>query len=121
MKKFDLEEFKNNPDREVVTEEGQPVRILCINARGEYPVVALVLDSDCEIPMRCKADGTDVDGVAGDLFFNMKKKEGWINLFRHLYSTDVSVIFDTEEEAAKNSNYGKNPRFIKTVHLEWEE
>ena len=42
MKQFSLEEYLANPSRKVVTREGKPAKILYTDARGEYPVIALV-------------------------------------------------------------------------------
>ena len=42
MKQFNLDEFKKNPNRKVVTRSGLPVRVICTDKMGEYPVVALV-------------------------------------------------------------------------------
>ena len=124
MKPFDIKEYNDNPSRKVVTRDGRSVRILCTNARSSYPVIALIEEKDNKHDCLYTyfPDGTMCGTTKqNDLFFTPIKKEGWINLFRHVYSTEVSVIFKTEEEAAKNSDYGKNPRFIKTIHIEWEE
>ena len=42
MKAFNLEEYLKNPSRKVVTRDGRKVRILCTDAKTEYPVIALV-------------------------------------------------------------------------------
>ena len=43
MKPFSLDEYLKNPSKKVVTKEGKTVkRILCTDARGNYPVVALI-------------------------------------------------------------------------------
>lgn len=48
MKKFNLKEYLANPDKEVITRDGNPVRIICTDreARDNQPVVALVKESD---------------------------------------------------------------------------
>ena len=77
MKRFSLEEFKKNPSQKVVTRYGKPVRILCTDAKGESPVVALVEDNGEEHPFSYHTDGawskrntSDVD-----LFFDTVTKE----------------------------------------------
>ena len=48
MKQFNLKEYLENPSRKVVTRDGKPARIICIDAKREYlgegphPVIALV-------------------------------------------------------------------------------
>ena len=124
MKQFNFQEYLANPSRKVITRDGKPVQILCTNARREYSIIALVeRNSGKDYLFSFLPDGTmyyNKESI-NDLFFAPIKKESQINLFRHVYSTEVSIIFDTKEEAAKNSDYGKNPRFIKTIHIEWEE
>ena len=44
MKPFNLEEFKKNPSRKIITRDGRSVQILCTNARRSYPIVALIED-----------------------------------------------------------------------------
>ena len=84
MKPFSLEEFKKNPSRKVVTREGYPVRIICTDAKRDYPIVALIEDN-CEEHvflyrpngMWCKENISDMD-----LFFDTVTKQGWANLYR---------------------------------------
>ena len=77
MKRFNLEEFKKNPSRNVVTRYGKPVRIICTDAKGESPVVALVEDNGEEYPFSYHQDGTwskrNTSDV--DLFFDTVTKE----------------------------------------------
>ena len=42
MKQFNLTEYLENPELKVVTRDGHPARIVCTDAKGRYPVVALV-------------------------------------------------------------------------------
>ena len=41
MKQFNLEEYRNNPSRKIVTRDGRNVRIICTDRRGDYPIIAL--------------------------------------------------------------------------------
>ena len=75
MKQFDLEDFKKNPSRKVVTRGGRPVRIICTDAKGESPVVALVEDNGEEHPFSYKQDG------------KWSKRN----------TSDVDLFFDTDE------------------------
>ena len=42
MKQFNLDEFKKNPSRKVVTRDGKAVKILYTDARRDYSIIALV-------------------------------------------------------------------------------
>ena len=43
MKPFNLKEYLKNPSRKVVTRDGRKVtKVLCTNAKGRFPIVALV-------------------------------------------------------------------------------
>lgn len=46
MRRFDLEEYLDNPDIKVVTRDGREVRILCTDKKShdnsDYSVVALI-------------------------------------------------------------------------------
>lgn len=124
MKPFNLNEYIANPSRKVVTREGRNVRIICTDAKRDCPILALLTAYDgSEVIYEYTKNGviTDDGECNLDLFFDTVKKDGWINLFRHEYGPEAGVIFDTEEDASKNSDYGKNPRFIATIHIEWEE
>lgn len=46
MKQFNLEEYLKNPSRKVVTRDGRNARIICTDAKGKYPIVALMEISD---------------------------------------------------------------------------
>ena len=49
MKAFNLEEYLKNPSRKLITRDGRKVRILCTEARGYYPIVALVERNNSEV------------------------------------------------------------------------
>ena len=42
MKQFNLEEYLKNPSKKVVTRDGKNARIICTDAKGKYPIVALI-------------------------------------------------------------------------------
>ena len=46
MEDFSLQEFLKNPSRKVVTRTGKPVRIVCTDVRGEFPVVGVIYYND---------------------------------------------------------------------------
>lgn len=85
MKQFNLDEYLANPSRMVVTRNGRKVtRFLCTDAKGDYPIVALVEKfSGNEMPISYTKDGEYRigDKSDGDLFFASEKKVGWANVF----------------------------------------
>ena len=126
MKQFSLEEFKKNPNRKVVTRDGRPVKILCTDAVGSYPIIALIRSLDNEdYPWRVRKDGAILENEENenDLFFDVEKKEGYINLYHsklgissHQTSFGILSKDDAEKEAAKYPD-----DFIATAKVTWEE
>ena len=77
MKEFNLEEFKKNPSQKVVTRDGRSVRIVCTDAKNEFPIVALVTNDDKEVLMDYNNNGkVSPDEITDlDLFFAIEKKD----------------------------------------------
>ena len=123
MKQFNLEEYLKNPSRKVVTRDGSKVkRILCTDARGQYPIVALVeaLDDGNESAFSYTKDGRFYPNEEHiyDLFFAPEKYERWVNLYKENDNIYASVdTFKTKEEAEAVSCSS----CIATVKVEWEE
>ena len=130
MKPFNLKEYLENPSRKVVTRDGKPARIICIDAKrehfgeGPHPVVALVEEKKNQETIYCYgSDGIFREGYKYDidLFFATVKCEGWINIYKCVNVVDErtgNVIFKTKEEALDNI---LSTNYIDTVHIEWEE
>lgn len=126
MKEFNLNEYLKDPSKKVVTRDGRNVRIICTDAKGDEPIIALVYNNnrDEENVYTYNRDGSfygdNYDCL--DLFFAPIKKEGWINLFKDKeinYPYISGIIHDSEEEA-KEAIKG-DPDFIATIKIEWEE
>lgn len=125
MKQFDLNEFKKNPSRKVVTRDGKPVRIICTDANGEYPVVGLIKDKKRDQPETYKPDGVffEDEETSRDLFFDAETKKGWVNLYR---TEKGMIIFgnvrNTKEDALDELEKATNTcNHIDTIQIEWEE
>ena len=124
MKQFNLEEYLKNPSRKIVTRDGRNVRVLCTNAKGNYPIVALIatLDGSIEFVCKFKKDGhflnNDDNNSNLDLFFVPEKHERWVNLYKENDNIYASMdTFKTKEEAEALSCSS----CIATIKVEWEE
>ena len=125
MKPFNLNEYLADNSRKVVTRDGKAkARIICTDAKSEYPIIALLSYSEqsegCET---YTADGRfSIDGESNsDLFFEPEKREGWVNVYK-IADTDqleASCIFSTKEEA--EFYRGDNPKYVATTKITWEE
>ena len=118
MKAFSLEEHIKNPNRKVVTRNGRSARIICTDAKGNYPIVALIEEGGYDNALSYRKNGKLYVGETNDydLFFAPEKHEGWVNVYRDFDDMMCGRVFATEEDAkckAKNA--------IATVKIEWEE
>lgn len=124
MKEFNLEEFKKNPSQKVVTRDGREVRIICTDAKGDEPIIALIYNNNREEEnvYTYNRDGIfykDNDSCL-DLFFAPIKKEGWLNIYKDKGITHIHAFIYNNEEMAKEA-IKNDPDFIATVKIEWEE
>lgn len=113
LKPFDLEASKaGNP---VCTRGGRKARIICFDAKGDKPIIALVEMGTDEIPNNYPIDGKDVSAKEGsyDLMMLSEKKEGWVNV----YSNCLGGPYESKEKALKQ----KMKDCIDTVKISWEE
>lgn len=123
MEQFSLEKYLENPNRKVVTRDGRSVRIICTDAKGDYPVVALVeIYNGAENVFRLEENGHfyyDTED-SRDLFFAPEKKSAWINLYKmNSVISPGPRVYDTKEEA--ESAAGDKSYYIATIKIEWEE
>ena len=125
MKQFSLEEYLKNPSRKVITRDGEKARIICTDAKNDYPIVALIETPNGKERLPCgyKKDGTYITGekLSCDLFFVTEKHEGWVNIFKGTiddYFIGDSRVFKSKEDAEKAE---KEWSSYVTVKIEWEE
>ncbi len=127
MKQFNLEEYIANPNKKLITRDGRKVtKLLCTNAKGSLPIVALVETyNNSEYPYPLTKEGKDSPGVnhSNDLFFVTEKHEGWINIFKNISSGNYymgdSRVFKSKEDAEKEGM--KHIDYVSTIKIEWEE
>lgn len=125
MEQFSLEEYLKNPNRKVITRNGESVRIICTDRQGkDYPILALCYTSDgCENCFSFLPNGRrhgDTDSCF-DLFFSPEKYEGWVNVYKgnaYYYLGDIE-IYSSESEAKKY--IVKNCGYVNTIKVEWED
>ena len=124
MKQFNLEEYLADPSRKVVTRDGIPAKILYTDARGEYPVIALVehYQETLDVTFTFTKDGkwcADGTNSNKDLFFAPEKHEGWINLYKSGNGWSLGAnIWQTEAGAKK---WVGATDYTVTIKIEWEE
>ena len=118
MKAFSLEEYLKNPKRKVVTRNGRSARIICTDAKGNYPIVVLIEEGGYDNALSYTKDGKLYVGETNDydLFFATEKHEGWVNVYRDFDDVMCGSVFATEEDAKCKAKTA-----IATVRIEWEE
>ena len=120
MKQFNVEEYRKNPSRKVVTRDGRNVTIHCTNCVGFRPVIAEIEGEDYSLDFN--KNGIHCRGISNDdLFFASEKHEGWINLYKN--EDGISWIspnyFASKKEAEREGKtYTCN---VTTIKIEWEE
>lgn len=122
MKQFSLEEYLKNPDRKVVTRNGNSVRIICTDRNANYPIVGLVKGyNGLERIESFNIDGkysSDSSLKEKDLFFVPEKHEGWVNVCRYNNGiTSDGKIYNSIKDAMENAN----DYFVSTCKIKWEE
>ena len=125
MKRFNLEEYLENPSKNVVTRMGRKVRIICTDREDSiYPIIALIKDDkrESDILVAYTKDGipAEYNEAYYTLFFAPEKKSAWINLYKmNSIISPGPRVYDTKEEA--ESAAGDKSYYISTIKIEWEE
>lgn len=123
MKQFNLEEYLTNPNKKVITRDGNSVRILCTDAKGNFPIIALVKTyNGSETVLRLKENGRFYNDTenSSDLFFASEKREVWVNIYKlgDKFIAD-EITYNTKEEALHNKDAIMD--YVGTFKLEFEE
>lgn len=124
MKKFDIELAKQG--KPVCTMDGRPVRILCYDKRGAYPIVAIISDGGDDLVYGYTESGSCAKKDEGDnldLMIAGEKRKVWVNVYKGGADGSKRIFgglnATTEETAKENIIDSKN--YIATVPVEWEE
>ena len=122
MKPFNLEEAKAG--KPVCTKDGRKARIICFDAKGDYPIIALIDNTTKETGLHYTLNGTVYvcTGSGYDLMMLPEKKEGWVNIVRGSNGSPHMGrgIFQSKEEA-ENAIKEFSDNLIDTVKISWEE
>ena len=122
MRPFSLKEYLKNPSLKVITRDGRNVRIICTDAKGNFPIIALVeTHNDTEVALRLSKDGHFYDTAEDprDLFFATEKQEGWINVYLDAENEGYvgTCIFKSKEKAENEGKIWKG--YVTTLKIEW--
>ena len=126
MKQFNLEEYKKNPNRKVITRDGRSVRILCTDRKGtEYLVIALCTMSngseDCYFYFPNGRMYLSADSCM-DLFFAPEKTEGWLNLYKDENGrVAIGTVYPIESEKDAKMESKSIKDYVASCKIEWEE
>lgn len=122
MKEFNLNEYLKDLSQKVVTKDGRKVRIICTNAKNEFPIIALITNDDKEVLMDYNNNGkVSPDEITDlDLFFAPIKREGWVNIFKDEELPFINGDIYKSEKEAKEEAEGE-PDYITSIKIEWEE
>ena len=126
MKKFDLEEARAG--KPVCLRDGRPARIICFDAEGDFPIIALVLERSfytCnrEYPESYTNKGkfSAKDRDESDLMMVTDKKEGYVNLFGFNDQREVTGMIYNSKTEAMDAAKEVGLRYMGAVKIEWEE
>lgn len=121
---FDLNKVLNGAD--VRTRGGKKARIICSNATGKFPIIALITeDNGDEVPYRYHPNGNcNLSGSSEfDLVMIQSIRSGWMNIYRTDDSDFAAIsghayLFKTKEEAERKADHDT---VLATVEVKWKE
>ena len=127
LKEFNLEAAKQG--KPVFTRDGRKARIVCFDAKGDQPIIALVEAKGNKDALIEKVESYFINGHSvfevretnNDLMMLPEKKEGWVNVY---YNRTDGITFSkhpypSKEEAIKNA--GTMSNIVDTVNISWKE
>lgn len=128
LKPFSIEAAKAG--KPVCTRDGRKARIICFDAKGDKPIIALIEMGVAETPNNYPIDGKAIPTkeTPCDLMMLPEKKEGWVNVYKredeYICENECSVstgiaVYKSESEAKRNID--KNEIYVNTIKITWEE
>ena len=123
---FNIEKAINGSN--VCTRDGRNARILCFDAKGDRPIVALIDQKEIsdDYPYKYYPNGSFYDDTISDidLVIVPSIKIGYVNLYKNNSDND-NCIYNTSNvyssiEEAHNHIVDQN-RYVDTVKFSWKE
>ena len=125
MKQFDLEEYKKNPNRKVITRGGKSVRIVCTDMIGtSYPILVVCrVDPTHDCYYSYTLNGKhNINDSHLDLFFASENKEGWLNLYKDGNGrVAIGTVYPIESEESAKKIASADKDYVATCKITWEE
>ena len=131
MKQFSLKEYLDNPNRRIITRDGEKVRIVCTDRKcTDFPIVALCTSTITGQEV-CRSYGINgnynahVQSVV-DLMFAPQKHEGWVNVYKDkgedTYFVTASSPYLSKQVAKDHAVLSdRSCDYIDTVKIEWKD
>lgn len=126
---FNIEKAKSG--YEVCTRDGRPVRILCFDAMGDYPIIALVKNKNTgkELIALYTSEGKYSGGLTQkncryDLMVVSVCRIRFVNIYADCYGERYCApkLYPCEESAKAGSvTDGEQSKYITTVPITWYE
>ena len=121
MKPFDITKAKQG--HPIQTRLGIPAEIIYWNAKGNFPIVAIIHGNDDDLIESYTTEGHWSEEIESnlDLLLAPTKHTGYINLYREPtgYKTNDFVFYS--EEKAKEHKHDIQGDYIQTIQIEWEK
>ena len=123
---FDIEKAMNGSD--ICTRDGRNARILCFDAKGDRPIVALIDQNGLsdDYPYKYYTNGFFYDNTISDidLMIVQSIKTGYVNLYKNNSDNDdciynTSNVYSSIEEA--RNHIVDQDRYVDTVEFSWKE
>lgn len=120
MKNFDLEKAKAGA--KVVTRDGRPVRFLCFDAKGKFPLIGLIYEASelAEAPANWTEAGKYIDASPHkhhlDLFMEELKPvevKLWVNIGK-----DGTILLHLSKESAEGGAGARSKKAYSAVAVE---
>ena len=123
LKPFDIQKAREG--KPVCTRDGRKARIICFDAKGTFPIIALVDEKVEEYAFSYTADGKFSAETAisnKDLMMLPEKKEGWVNVYGEESNNNERLIEQTIYKTRKDAFDKACPKgYITTTKINWEE
>ena len=127
LKPFDLEAAKSG--KPVCTRDGRKARIICFDAKGKQPIIALLEreKTDEEIIQTYSMNGRYYEFRKEDhrdLMMLPEKREGWVNVYRDCDGANITKddnIYSSKEAAMASAQFIDENSYVATTKINWEE